>query len=449
VIDYRECAPLATDLENWRDESGEIDRARARRGGLAVAVPGTVAGLHFALAEAGSLPWADVLEPAIHHAEQGFPLSEKVAGIYLDRLEVIDHDPGLSAVLAPTGLPLEAGEILVQPQLARTLRLLAEQGPDLICGGSVGEEMVRVVGERGGVLSPEDLASHSPEMREPLRITYRGHTLVTIGPPSAGSLTTARALSALESAPLPSLSPESPEAINTIASALSEAAAAVLPVVGDPAFGEIDVEALLIPGEFVPLAQPEPVTSGSTTHLSVIDSDGNAVALTQTLNYWLGAGILLPESGLILNDEMEDFTFEAGHPNAPRPGARPATSMTPMLILDPDGEVIASLGTPGGARIPSAMVQIIVNLLDFGMSIEEAINAPRCHPIDPGGMRLAVEESFAPETLEALAELGWEIDQRGTFDPYFGGAQAVIRDPVTGELTGAADPRRDGAVGEL
>jgi gamma-glutamyltranspeptidase / glutathione hydrolase len=449
VIDYRECAPLATDLENWRDESGEIDRTRTRRGGLAVAAPGTAAGLHLALECAGSLPWTAVLEPAIDHAEEGFALSEKVAGIYLDRFGVIEHDPGLSAIFASSGLPLETGDQLTQPQLAQTLRLLAEQGPDLIRVGPVGEEMIRVVGERGGVLAPEDLASYSPAIREPLRVTYRGHTMVTIGLPSTGSLMVGRALSALEDFPLSSLSPDSPEAIHRIACALSEAAAAVGPVVGDLASGEIDIEALLIPQPFEPMSQPEPVTSGSTTHLSVIDSEGNAVALTQTINYWLGAGILLPESGVMLNDEMEDFTYEEGHPNAPRPGSRPATSMAPMLILDSDGEVIASLGTPGGSRIPSAMVQIIVNLLDFGMSIDEAINAPRCHPVEPGGLRLAVEEGFAQETLEALGERGWEIDQRDALDPYFGGAQALIRDPVTGSLTGAADPRRDGAVGGL
>ncbi|MBN1476766.1 gamma-glutamyltransferase [Candidatus Sumerlaeota bacterium] len=449
VIDYRERAPMATNLDRWRSESGEIDRTRTRRGGLAVATPGTAVGLHLALERAGSLPWDVALAPAILHAEEGFALSEKVADIYLDRLEMIVDDPGLSATLAPTGLPLESGETLVQPQLAQTLRLLAEQGPDLIYSGPVGEEMVRVVGERGGALTTEDLASYAPAIREPVRISYRGHTLVTIGPPSTGSLTAARALRALETLPLSSMSPDSPEAIHRIAGALSEAAAAVEPMVGDLASGEIDIEALLIPSPFEPLSHPEPVTSGSTTHLSVIDADGNAVALTQTINYWLGAGILLPESGVMLNDEMEDFTFEAGHPNAPRPGARPATSMAPMLILDPDGEVIASLGTPGGARIPSAMVQIIVNLLDFGMSIEEAINAPRCHPVEPGGMRLAVEEGFPPETLEALSELGWEIDPHGALDPYFGGAQAVLRDPATGALMGAADPRRDGAVGGL
>ncbi len=189
-----------------------------------------------------------------------------------------------------------------------------------------------------------------------------------------------------------------------------------------------------------------PPDDGGTTHISVLDDEGNAVALTQTINHLYGAKIMLPTSGVILNDELRDFTFEEGHPNAPHPNAWPATNMCPTVVLDAEGEIVAVLGSPGGTRISSVVLEILVNLIDFGMDAEEAVAAPRFHPVDPGGRKLSVETGVAEDVLEDLRGRGWEIEERDPEGAYFGGAQVLLRDPATGVITGAADPRRDGNV---
>ncbi len=457
TINYRETAPAATNLCLYQDENGAFERERTRHGPLAVAVPGNPAGLSAAHTRHGALPGARPLEPAIRHAEAGFELSGKVAGIYLDRLDLIDADPGLSALLAPEGLPLEAGDTLRQPALAETLHALAASGPAWFYTGPVGEELVNVMAERGGVITADDLATCEPLIGDPLRFTYRDHTIVTVGPPSAGAVTLARTLRALEDHDLAALGPNTPEAIDLIASALSEAAAAVRPMVGDPMTmpSGLELETLMTPAPLSVEALHAPPTSGSTTHLCVIDAAGNAVALTQTLNLWLGAGIVLPESGVMLNDEMADFTYPTSGlwrddgGNHPTPGARPATSMAPMLVLDEDGEVVAVLGTPGGVRIPSALTEILVNLLDHGMDVEAAVNAPRFHPTHPGGRELNIERDVGAEVLDALRARGWELHERPPLDAHFGGAQVLVRDPAACAIRGAADPRRDGTVDGL
>jgi gamma-glutamyltranspeptidase/glutathione hydrolase len=444
---YRETAPGAITLDHYTDDAGELSSRNARTGGLAVATPGTVAGLHLALEKHGTLPWATVLGPAIRYAEEGFELSDKVAAIYFDRINLISGDPGLTALLMPDGLPLEAGDVLRQPRQAATLRALAEYGPSHIYSGPVAQELAETVQARGGVLSVEDLNHYQPVELAPLAIRYRGHTITTLGPPSVGACILGRTLTALEAHDLAAMDRGAVETVDVIAAALSEAAAVMRPVIGDPRHlpPGLDLDALLA-GAGSAEAMADPGGSGNTSHLSVIDGHGNAVALTQTINYWLAAGILLPDAGFMLNNEMMDFTYEEGDANMPRPGARPATNMAPMILLDEAGEVIAVLGTPGGPRISSALVEILVNLIDFEMPIDEAINTSRFHPVEPGGRRLALEEGFADDVAPALTALGWEVDPHGPTDAYFGGAQALVRDPATDTLSGAADPRRDGTV---
>lgn len=457
VINCRETAPAAASLEMWLGPDGAVVTERVNLGGTSVGVPGTVAGLWEAHQRHGALAWADVVGPAIAAADAGVTLTPNAADIMLDHLDIITQDPGLAALYAPEGLPLDPGQTMHSAELAATLRSLAAEGGPWFYTGPVAGEMVRVVRERGGVLTSEDLANCQPSIQEPVAIPYRGHTILTIGLPSSGAVIIARVLHALETVDLAPLGAGTTASIDLIARTIAEAAEATRPFAGDPLGLPPGVTLETLLSAESPALSTDAVTggSGSTTHLSLIDSQGNAVALTQTIGHFHGAGIRLPESGVMLNDQISDFTFpnsplwRDGGGNHPLPGARPASSMAPMIVLDAEGRVIAVLGSPGGLRIPAALVEILVNFIDHGMDVDAAVAAPRFHPSPGPSRRLDLEGGHAPEIAEDLRALGWDVREREALDNYFGGAQMLVRDPRTGEITGTADPRRDGSVGGL
>jgi gamma-glutamyltranspeptidase/glutathione hydrolase len=446
AIDYRSTAPAAATREG-----------RAENGYRAVAVPGTVAGLSHALERYGTKALPDVLAPSIRIAENGFLISSTLAAILADNFEAILADPALSSLLCPEGLPLEAGALLRNPELAQTLRRLAEGGPDVFYRGEIAFRIAAAMAAGGGFMTADDLAGYRAIEREPVRGRYRGREILS-APPPVGGLALVETLQVLDQLDLRPHAPDSPERIHLTAEALKRAFADYSAYVADPAFVEAPLAFLLSPGYAkaraagirldaitprVEAGRPEtPGESPSTTTLAVVDRHGNMVTLTQTLSDFFGAKVLVPGTGIILNNELKNFASRGI--NAMAPGKRMRTTIAPTVVLE-NGRPLAALGTPGAARIVSTTTLIVSNLLDYGMDIQQAIDAPRFFARDIE-KPLHLEARVPQPTQQALRTLGYELQVYGEFDLFFGGAQGIVRDPATGRLLGGADPRRDGAV---
>lgn len=445
AIDYRSAAPLAgKEGTKWPND-----------GPLAVAVPGTVAGLSMALEKYGTMSLAQVVEPAAHIAEQGFAISDTLAEIISDNFDAISKNEELLKILAPDGLPLEAGQVLKNPDLAVSLRKIGQGGPDVFYKGEIADKFAAEMAKTGGLITKEDLASYRAIEREPVRGFYRGYELVS-APPPVGGISVIQALQILDNFDLAKYGPLSPERFHLTAEALKRAYADNSAFVGDPAFTTVPVAAMLSKdyakkrAAEIDLTKVTPkVVAGepdkehfSTTHLSVVDAKGNMVALTQTISGFWGAKVVIPGTGIILNNEMQNWSAKG--PNAFAPGKRVRTTIAPTIIAK-DGKTFASMGTPGAARIISTMVLLTQNLIDYKMGIQEAIELPRFYVRDTE-KDFYLESRVPAETQDALKKLGYSLKVQGDYDLFFGGAQAIIIDPVTGKLYGGADPRRDGAV---
>ncbi len=447
AIDYRSTAPAAARFADRAPDTGYA----------AAAVPGTVAGLTLALQRYGTRPLAEVMAPAIRIADEGFLASATLAGVVTENFAGLVEDPGLAAIFCPEGLPLEAGARVRNPELAASLRAIAQGGADVFYRGALAERIASASAAGDGFISTADLASYQAIQREPIRGRYRGHDIVS-GPPPVAGLAVIEALQVLDHFDFGRLAPLSPERVHLTSEALRLAFADYGAYVADPAFVEVPVAGLTsaayaktrAAGVRVDARAPamkagtpaEPRQSGSTTSLAVIDGAGNAVALTQTISDFFGAKVMVPGTGIVLNNEMKNFS--ARGVNAMAPGKRMRTTIAPTIVVR-DGQTVAALGTPGAARIISAMTLIVSNLVDYRMDVQQAIDAPRFHLRD-ADEPLAIEDRYPAATLEALKALGYALDVHGGFDLFFGGAQGITRDPVTGRLTGGADPRRDGAV---
>ncbi len=447
AVDYRSTAPASARFPGRVPDTGYA----------AAAVPGTVAGLALALQKYGSRPLAEALAPAIRIADDGFLASATLAGVVTENFASLVEDPGLSALFCPEGLPLDAGTRVRNPELAATLRAIAEGGPDVFYRGAVARQIASAAAAGGGFISADDLAGYRAIEREPVRGRYRGHDIVSAPPPVAG-LAVIEALQVLEHFDIASLDPLSPRRVHLTSEALKLAFADYSAYVADPGFVTVPVAGLLSPeyakaraalirgDAMIPAVKagtpPDPKQSGSTTSLAVIDGAGNAVVVTQTISDFFGAKVMVPGTGIVLNNEMKNFGSRGI--NAMAPGKRMRTTIAPTIVLK-DGQTVAALGTPGAARIVSAMTLLVSNLVDFRMGIQQAIDAPRFHARDVEEA-LAIEGRYPAATLEALKALGYALDVHGDFDLFFGGAQGITRDPATGMLTGGADPRRDGAV---
>jgi len=444
AIDYRSAAPAAASFPQGLPSTGPA----------AVAVPGTVAGLCLALERYGTMSLPQVLAPAILLASDGFAISSTLALIILDNFEEISKEESLSKILLLDGLPLEAGQTLKNPELAESLRLIAAGGRDVFYRGELAEKIIAEMEARGGFITRSDLAAYRAVERPPVQGTYRGYGLIS-APPPVGGLAVVETLNILERFDLRRLAPLSPRRIQLMAEAMKRGMADWRAFVGDPDFVRIPVAGLLAkryaktraaeiePGrasaEVAPGA-PAREESPSTTSLSVVDASGNAVVLTQTISDFFGAKIMVAGTGIILNNEMKNFSSEG--PNALAPGKRMRTTISPTIVLK-DSRVWAALGTPGAARILTTTPWLISNLIDCRMRIQEAIEMPRFFP---SGLELAFEPRLPEETVAALAKMGYSLVPREEFDLFFGGAQGILIDRKTAKRTGGADPRRDGAV---
>lgn len=469
-LDFRERAPLAASRDMYLDPSGRVTDA-AVTGHLAAGVPGSVAGLHAAWRRYGSLPWEHLIAPAIELAERGFIVDERMHRTLAERRGRLTQFPSTVEVFFQRGQPPSVGSTFRQPDLAETLRLIARQGPDAFYRGRIADLIVQEMRRGRGLITHDDLALYEARWREPLAFDYRGHRIFAPPPPSSGGLTLAQILNILEGYDLGRLGWQSPEAVHLMAEAFRRAYADRNYYLGDPDFVEMPIERLTSDAYAAELRTtisrnrasssedfnrvPRVSDGTQTTHLSVVDAAGNAVSLTTTLNSLYGSGVVVAGAGFFLNNEMDDFSARPGAPNqfglvqgeanAIQPGKRMLSAMTPIIALDPEGRLYLVAGTRGGATIITQMAQIVTNLVDFGMDLRNAVDAPRMHhQLFPD--EISYERGgLDPITASALRSMGHRLRAS---DAYFGEVQAILVRP-DGARVGVADERMVGeAVGQ-
>jgi len=461
VINYREKAPQAAWPRMFR-EKGDEETEWRNASGLAVAVPGALAGWDLALRRYGTRSLADAASRAIEIAEQGFEVSLTFSNINKEEYEKLLKNAGPDTCYLNGGLPYEPGDRFRNPELAATLRLIASQGTDVFYRGVIALKILAAVKAHDGVMSPEDLASYRPKEVTPLTGTYKNYTIVTAPPPASGGLHLLQLLHICEHWPVRVWGLNSPAYVHHLSEALDLIFADRERYLGDPEFLSIPVDALLDKTmalrmarqirpdrrlEFYP-ANPVPekkIDPGNTTHLCVVDEKRNIVSLTQSINDFFGTGIIPEGTGFLLNNQMADFASDPNSPNAPAPGRQPVSSMAPLIVFE-KGKPWLVLGSPGGTRIFSSLAQIILNLTEFGLGLDEAIEAPRFFSYSVGGIGrpIAVESRIPKEIIRQLESRGHEVEVRDAYDTYFGGAQAILLPKPGRLLLGGADSRRDG-----
>lgn len=462
AVDFRERAPLKSKPEMFLDAKGEPVATRSQNGVLAVAVPGLVAGLLEIHKRFGSKPLKEILTPAIELAENGFPIYPSLDKAIRQKAALLRADPAARAIfLDSNGDPWPQGHLLVQKDLAKTLRLIAKKGRDGFYKGSVAGAITSYMKKNGGLIEARDLASFQVKWREPVRGSFRGYEIASMPPPSSGGVHVIQFLNMLENDNLKPMGPSSAEAMHLEASALQMAFADRARYLGDPDFIKVPVKSLIskpyaqkrrseiISGKARALkavspGDVAPYESTETTHFSIIDRDGNAVASTQTINGYMGASLVVPGTGLVLNNEMDDFSAKPGaanlfgaigsEANLVAPKKTPLSSMSPTLLMK-DGRVELAVGAPGGTRIISCVAETILNWTEFKMPLDQAISTIRLHhqwspdvlTIDPPGP--------SPATLSQLKEFGYRVE----IEPVPCNVMAVAREGDV--LKAASDPR--------
>lgn len=462
VINYREKAParaypsMFLDMGKVKDEWRNIH-------GLAVAVPGALAGWNYALKKYGTLKLEEAMERSIQIAEQGFSVSETFSQINKDEYEKLLLHSGESSPYLYEGFPYEPGDTFQNLDLARTLRRIASHGWQDFYNGDIAQRIVEAVQNKGGLITKEDLSSYTPIEQLPLKGTYKGFSLYSIQPPGAGGLQTIQLLNIIENWPVRSWGFNSPQYIHHLSEAFRFVFADRAHYLGDPDFVLVPVKHLISknyasqiaakisPDHLQDSYPPGPIdkeliTKQNTTHLNVIDEWGNIVCLTQSINDFFGSGIVPTESGFLLNNHMADFSPQPDSINAPRPGRRPVSSMAPLILFNQENPFLI-LGSPGGTRIFPTLTQIVINIIEFGMSLDEAIEAPRFFSYSTQGnvRSLFMESRIRPETILSLEKIGHTIELRDAYDKFFGGAQGIMILSGKKIILGGADSRRDGA----
>ena len=463
-IDFRERAPLLATPALWAiDEDGKVIGSQTSEGGKSVGVPGEVAGLEYALEQYGTLPRAEVMQPAIDLATEGYLVSLNMNTAATDSYEYMLKYPELGHYyLAEGGLPYETGELFQNPDLAKTLKMIAENGKDAFYKGEVAEAFVETVQKYGSVMTLKDLEAYEIKVREPVRSTYRGYQLISAPPASSGGTHLIEILNILENFDLPNMEVNSAPYLHLFSEAFKLAFADRSAYMSDTDFQDVPLEGLTnkdyakLLSEKIDVEKSQAYTaddpykyqSGSTTHLSIADKAGNMVAVTKTINYFWGSKIAIAGYGFIANDEMDDFVPGTESVNRIEGGKRPLSSMTPTVILTAEGNPFMTVGSPGGLRIFPTVAQVVSHVIDHDMTIQEAIDTPRI--FDNAGNKInyeSGENGLKPETVKALEDMGHEMVERGEWDLYFGGVQGIVY-REDGTLHGGADPRRDGkAVG--
>ncbi|MGC0786269.1 gamma-glutamyltransferase [Pantoea agglomerans] len=463
AIDFREMAPGHASRDMFLDKQGNADSKLSLTSHLASGTPGTVAGLALAAQKYGTLPLSTLLAPAIKLARDGIPVNDALADdLKTYGKEVLITHPNSKAIFyKPDGTPWQKGDRLVQKNLAHSLQLIARQGPDAFYKGEIADEIAGEMAQHGGLINKADLAAYRAVERKPISGTYRGYEVFSMPPPSSGGIHIVQILNILENFDLAKMGFGSADAMQVMAEAEKYAYADRSEYLGDPEFVKVPWQALTSKAYAKTLAQQidvakarpsseikpgklEPYESNQTTHFSVVDKQGNAVAVTYTLNTYFGSGIVAGNSGILMNNEMDDFSAKPGTPNvyglvggeanAVQPAKRPLSSMSPTIVAK-GGKTWLVTGSPGGSRIITTVLQMVVNSIDFGMNVAEATNAPRFHhQWLPDQLR--VEKGFSPDTLRLLETKGQHVKVL----PSMGSTQSIMIGP-DGMLYGASDPR--------
>jgi gamma-glutamyltranspeptidase / glutathione hydrolase len=434
AIDYRETAPAAASASMFLDTQGNPDPAKSRDSALSIGVPGTVAGLALAYEKYGSgnLSLAELIAPAITLARNGVEIVDDIADTLPQaQARIARWHSSAPVFLNSDGTVLMPGQDLLQPDLAATLRTIARDGPKGFYEGPVAEKLVASVRKAGGIMTVDDLKNYHAILRKPARGTYRGYDIVSMPPPSSGGVHLIEMLNILEGYDLPARSRE--QSLHDMIEAMKRAYADRAVFMGDPDAVTVPAAGLTAkeyaaslraqigerstPSAEIRVGRPADFEGRNTTHFSVIDHEGNAVSNTYTLNFSYGVGLVAEGTGVLLNNELDDFTAKPGTANAygllgynanlPGPGKRPLSSMTPTIVLE-DGKPFLITGSPGGSRIINTVLQVIVNVIDFHMPVGQAVSAPRVHQQwQPD--EVSVEPGFAPEVLDALTKRGHTI----------------------------------------
>jgi gamma-glutamyltranspeptidase / glutathione hydrolase len=469
ALDYRGRAPAAATPGMFLDDAGQIGD-RAELGHLAVAVPGSVMGLWEAHGRFGNLAWPRLVDPAVRLAE-GFLVGERLVRSYLPHIVAgLGRFPASVAAFLPGGSPPSVGDTFRQPDLARTLERIRDEGPDGFYRSETADLLVAEMRRGGGILTHDDLAGYRPRWREPLRFRYRDRTVLSMPPSSSGGVALAAMARMLATRDLARLPWHGAPHVHVLAETWRRVFADRNHYLADPDFEDMPLDVLTSPdyaawraaGIGERASRSADVTPGveawrarqqrHTTHVSIVDARGDAVSLTTTLNTWYGSKVVAEGTGVLLNNEMDDFTAAPGVPNhfglvqgeanVIAPGKRMLSAMTPTIVLGPRGDLDTVVGTPGGSTILTTVFQVISNLIDHGMSLADAVAAPRVHHQHLPDLIHVEPRGLPPGVTEALRELGHEVVERTEFS---GDVQAV-RVSATGVLEGVADPRRGGVA---
>ncbi len=464
ALDYREMAPAAAHRDMFLDRDGNLDEQKARFSLLSAGVPGTVAGLSFALDHYGTMTLSEVIEPAIQLAEQGITVSYDLSDRIKERPRL--RTPSTCKIYFKKDcIPYEAGERLVQKDLAWSLRQIQKNGPDAFYKGAIARKISREMKRQEGLITMKDLAAYHPVVRKPVSGHFKGYEVVSMPPPSSGGVHIIQMLNILDHFPLKDSGPNSAATLHYLAEAMKRAYADRSKYLGDPDYVAVPVKGLvskqyaaalageiraccitpsekILPGAVLEYESPD------TTHFSVMDRWGNVVSNTYTLNFSFGSGHSIPGTGILMNNEMDDFSAKPGVPNAfgllgasanaIAPGKRPLSSMTPTIIFK-DGRPYLVTGSPGGSRIITTVLQMLVNVLIHDMNVAEATHTPRIHHQWYPDI-LLMEPGFSPDTTKMLRDMGYNITPSGTM----GSLQSIQW--KDGFFFGASDPRRPGAA---
>ncbi|EFH1553447.1 gamma-glutamyltransferase, partial [Escherichia coli] len=458
AIDFREMAPAKATRDMFLDDQGNPDSKKSLTSHLASGTPGTVAGFSLALDKYGTMPLNKVVQPAFKLARDGFIVNDALADdLKTYGSEVLPNHENSKAIFWKEGEPLKKGDTLVQANLAKSLEMIAENGPDEFYKGTIAEQIAQEMQKNGGLITKEDLAAYKAVERTPISGDYRGYQVYSMPPPSSGGIHIVQILNILENFDMKKYGFGSADAMQIMAEAEKYAYADRSEYLGDPDFVKVPWQALTNkayaksiadqidinkakPSSEIRPGKLAPYESNQTTHYSVVDKDGNAVAVTYTLNTTFGTGIVAGESGILLNNQMDDFSAKPGVPNvyglvggdvnAVGPNKRPLSSMSPTIVVK-DGKTWLVTGS----RIITTVLQMVVNSIDYGLNVAEATNAPRFHhQWLPDELR--VEKGFSPDTLKLLEAKG----QKVALKEAMGSTQSIMVGP-DGELYGASDPR--------
>lgn len=463
AIDYREKAPAGASRDMFLGSDGKVDQNLSRYSHASAGVPGTVAGLALALEKYGTITLAESLAPAIQLAEKGFVVTPRFSkGVKSKQKILFKHAAGKKKFQKPDGRFYEPGNIYIQPDLAKTLKRIAQNGTKGFYEGKTAQMIVSEMQKGNGLITLEDLKKYEPKIRKPVQGNYRGYDIYSMSPPSSGGAHIIQMLNILETYPIGKLGHNSAKTIHLMAEAMKRAYADRSKYLGDSDFVNVPLDGITskkyaaslrasIDPNFASNSQdilpgkPVKYESSETTHFSIVDKFGNAVANTYTINFSYGSGIVVAGAGFLLNNEMDDFSAKPGVPNAYgliggeankiAPHKRMLSSMSPTIVMK-DGKNFLVAGSPGGSRIITTTLQVIMNVIDHRLNVQAAVNAPRIHhQWLPDEIR--IEEGISPDTVRLLAGMGHTVNEKSSM-----GAIQSIMIVEDGTMFGGADPRR-------